>query len=429
MALKKPYNPLVLALPDLALMFLALYLTVQARHDDLSPERWGNHLWLFSIVHVIWLVVLLMYRAFDADALRRYTTVLFRLLSAMAVNFLAAVVFFYYQPGLLLTPRRFLLLDVAIAFLLMLSWHLVVKGVFRYRVREKVYYRLSLSEENNLLAETSLHSYLGFEPAPLPEDTWGLEKGTVIVSEELRGSPELLAKVYDLRMRGFRFFDFQNFYELLTRKVYLGGTSEYWLISNVEYHEKRLYSFIKRAFDILAGIVLLPVFVITYPIAALLVKWSTGGSVFFTQERMGERGKPFTIYKYRTMKAGTPTDMWTEEDDRRITRIGKAMRKIHFDELPQVINLLSGRMSLVGPRPEQVEISRRMAQEIPFFAERLMVKPGLSGWAQLNVYAGSVEQSRLKLQYDLYYIKNRSLILDMEIILKTIHEVFVGKGR
>jgi lipopolysaccharide/colanic/teichoic acid biosynthesis glycosyltransferase len=170
------------------------------------------------------------------------------------------------------------------------------------------------------------------------------------------------------------------------------------------------------------------VFVVTNPICAALVKFSSPGPVLFVQQRVGEAGKVFKVYKYRTMSGG-PTNTWTAVNDPRITKIGKFFRKSRLDELPQCINLLIGNMSLVGPRPEQPHIVEQLKEQIPFYAERHLVKPGLTGWAQLNIYAGSLEESKLKLQYDLYYVKHRGIMFDLEIILKTLYYIFTWKGR
>jgi lipopolysaccharide/colanic/teichoic acid biosynthesis glycosyltransferase len=148
----------------------------------------------------------------------------------------------------------------------------------------------------------------------------------------------------------------------------------------------------------------------------------------FVQERVGKKGQIFKVYKYRTMSGGA-TNTWTSVNDPRITPVGKFLRKSRIDEWPQFINLLLGTMSLVGPRPEQPHIVEQMKTQIPFFDERHLVKPGITGWAQLNIYAASVEESRLKLQYDLYYIKNRSFFFDLEIILKTVYYIFTWQGR
>jgi lipopolysaccharide/colanic/teichoic acid biosynthesis glycosyltransferase len=160
----------------------------------------------------------------------------------------------------------------------------------------------------------------------------------------------------------------------------------------------------------------------------MATKLSSPGPVLFSQPRVGKYGTIFTVYKYRTMKIDGAHDTWTGTDDPRITRVGKILRRLRLDELPQSINLLQGNMSLVGPRPEQPHIVEAMRQEIPFYDERHLVKPGLTGWGQLNVYARTVEETRTKLQHDLYYIKHRSFGFDLEIIAKTVYHVVTNNN-
>jgi lipopolysaccharide/colanic/teichoic acid biosynthesis glycosyltransferase len=179
----------------------------------------------------------------------------------------------------------------------------------------------------------------------------------------------------------------------------------------------------------MTGIILFIVFLITFPLITLLIKLNSPGPVLFRQKRVGRNDKIFTVYKYRTMHIGHDENLWTKVDDKRITSFGKFIRAVRIDEFPQFINLLRGQISVVGPRPEQVGIVEKLKHEIPFYDERHIVKPGLTGWAQLNIYAASLEESKLKLEYDLYYIKNQSLLFDLEIILKTIYHIVMRKGR
>ncbi|MEK7451733.1 MAG: sugar transferase, partial [Patescibacteria group bacterium] len=135
------------------------------------------------------------------------------------------------------------------------------------------------------------------------------------------------------------------------------------------------------------------------------------------------------IYKYRSMRDGTPNNIWTQDGDPRITAFGKFLRKTRIDELPQCFSLLKGDMSLVGPRPEQVNIAKTLCNEIPFYDTRHMIRPGITGWAQLHVYAGTTEETRKKLQYDLYYLKHKSIIFDLEIMIKTIFHILFLEGK
>jgi lipopolysaccharide/colanic/teichoic acid biosynthesis glycosyltransferase len=184
--------------------------------------------------------------------------------------------------------------------------------------------------------------------------------------------------------------------------------------------------------DIIFGIGGMVILLLLLPILALLIYANSPGPIFYCQERLGYRGKIFRMYKFRSMyrdaePGGHP--IWAAEDDRRVTRIGRFMRAIHLDELPQVINILRGEMSLIGPRPEREELFCLLEKTIPLYRSRLAVKPGLTGWAQVNYhYARSEEDTLIKLHYDLYYIKHRSFKLDIVILSKTVVEVVSYRG-
>ena len=159
------------------------------------------------------------------------------------------------------------------------------------------------------------------------------------------------------------------------------------------------------------------------PVVALLVKLDDGGPVFYTQTRVGQNGKLFGLHKFRTMKVDAEGDQsrWAVKDDPRVTRLGRLLRRTRLDELPQFYNIFVGNMSLVGPRPERPDFVVRLAQAIPYFNERHLVKPGLTGWAQINFrYTSSIEDAKRKLQFDLYYVKNMSIELDLMILLRTL---------
>jgi lipopolysaccharide/colanic/teichoic acid biosynthesis glycosyltransferase len=188
----------------------------------------------------------------------------------------------------------------------------------------------------------------------------------------------------------------------------------------------------KRIVDIAAGIVGGTIFLLTLPWVALAILLESGRPVFYRQTRLGQGGRTYPILKYRTMRQDAESDgqaHWAQQRDPRMTRVGTLLRRMHIDEFPQFWNVLKGEMSLVGPRPERPELVAELQQAIPFYRARLLVKPGLSGWAQVNYGKGaSIEGSAQKLEYDLYYIKHRSLILDTWIVLRTIGSIFGLRG-
>lgn len=425
----------LVVLPDIVLLYVSLWLAVTLRYEGrLDAHAWYTHLRAFSVIFAVWVVIFFIYNLFDVSTFRRYSILLRNLLSAMATSGLVAVLYFYSQPGLIITPRRFLLILLGIAFVLILGWHLVVKYFLKNRMVEYLYAFSFQNELAELVGEIRKHDFLGYRiVAHLHEDTLDatevIKNAGIIVPDNLHVKPDVLSRLYQLRKRGVVFYSHTLFYERLLRKVYLSEVTETWFLENINYKEKRLYTIIKRAMDIVAGLVGLVVFAVTFPFIALAIKLSSPGTILFIQERVGEGNKLFFVYKYRTMK-GAVTNTWTALNDSRITAVGKVLRRSRLDELPQCINLLLGNMSLVGPRPEQPHIVESLAKIVPFYDERHWVKPGLTGWAQINdSYAASVAETRRKLQYDLYYIKHRSLLLDVEIILKTLYYVLSWKGR
>jgi sugar transferase (PEP-CTERM system associated) len=238
----------------------------------------------------------------------------------------------------------------------------------------------------------------------------------------------------DCKLSGIDVIDLLGFFERETGKVKLDILNPSWLIFSDGFHQSKKYVVLKRFLDILVCILLL---FITWPLiilaaAAILIESKGKGSVLYPQIRVGQHWKLFSVYKFRSMEQDAEKDgvaRWAKENDERITRVGKVLRKIRLDELPQIINVLKGDMSLVGPRPERPEFVTELAEHIPYFAERHRMKPGITGWAQLRYpYGSSEHDSMAKLEYDLYYVKNSSLFLDIIILLQTVEVILWRKG-
>lgn len=247
-------------------------------------------------------------------------------------------------------------------------------------------------------------------------------------------TPELGDLLMGARFSGQTMYDLTSFYEKFWSKVPVYYLNQAWFVTtdgfNIVNNLTGLR--IKRLIDIaISGALLilaLPVMLIT----SLLIKIESRGPVFFSQIRTGKNGRDFVIYKFRSMRTDAEKDgaQWAQKNDSRVTRIGKIIRLTRIDELPQLINVLKGQMSFVGPRPERPEFNVDLEKKIPFYNMRHTVSPGLTGWAQvLYPYGASIEDSKEKLQYELYYIKNYSLLMDIEIILQTVQVVLFGRGR
>jgi lipopolysaccharide/colanic/teichoic acid biosynthesis glycosyltransferase len=212
------------------------------------------------------------------------------------------------------------------------------------------------------------------------------------------------------------------------KKIILENIDENWFNFSSSKKRDRVYLFLKRKIDIILGLIGFIIFIIFLPFVALLIKIESRGNIIYRQERFGKDRKVFLLYKFRTMYESKDNSekTWREKDDNNITRIGKILRRSHLDELPQAINILRGDISFVGPRPEWTELAKKFEQEIPFYKQRYLLNPGLIGWAQINYPASrSIEEAKEKFEYDLYYIKNQSLFLDLEIILKMVRLFFL----
>jgi exopolysaccharide biosynthesis polyprenyl glycosylphosphotransferase len=423
-----------LVVPVALLFYVGLWLTIVFRYQDTLGHATASQLLrTFSFIFLLWLVVFFIHGLFETEVFRRYTSLVFSLVSATIVNVLIAVIYFYFQPNLVLTPRRFLLIDVTVTFVLLLGWYLLMKYFLQNKLVEGVYIFSFDGGLRHLEGEITSHSYLGYKVlGRLAGGSLGeskVEKNSIIIlPDNLHSTPQVSEQLYRLRTSGVIFYNHKDFYELLLRRIYLSDLNELWFLENIDYQEKRFYNFGKRIVDLILGFIGIFFFVVSYPFCALAIKLTSPGPVLFVQERAGKQGKLFKVYKYRSMSGG-PSNTWTSVNDPRITKVGKFLRKSRIDEWPQFINLLLGHISLVGPRPEQPHIVEELKKQIPFYDERHLVKPGITGWAQLNIYAGSLEESKLKLQYDLYYIKHRSFLFDLEIILKTIYYIFTWQGR
>jgi lipopolysaccharide/colanic/teichoic acid biosynthesis glycosyltransferase len=222
--------------------------------------------------------------------------------------------------------------------------------------------------------------------------------------------------------------------EIIQDKASIEYSGDLWLRARlVKGQSSFFYTCWQCAVDFIFGLLGVVLMLLILPVMALLIYLDSPGPIFYSQERLGLLGKPFRIYKFRSMHTNAESGgeaIWATEHDTRVTRVGRVLRSTHLDELPQAFNILCGEMSLVGPRPERGVFASEMARIDPAYHDRLMVKPGLTGWAQVKFGYGEGDHSELyKLQYDLYYIRHRSCRLDIVIILKTIVEVFRFHGR
>ena len=255
----------------------------------------------------------------------------------------------------------------------------------------------------------------------------------IAISAEARGT--LFQAIMDCHERGVTITPMPLLYEQLTGRVPVEHIGSQWYVA-LPFEPRSFNSvtrLLKRGLDLVGGLFFGLVFVLAFPFVALAIKLDSKGSIFYSQERMGLHGKRFTVFKFRSMVKDAERDgkaQWATKNDVRITRVGAFIRKTRLDELPQVLNVLRGDMSLVGPRPERPQFIDKLQKQIPFYRTRLAAKPGLTGWAQVNYGYGSTTQDALiKLQYDLFYIKHQTAWFDLKILLRTVGVVLKMKGQ
>ena len=254
----------------------------------------------------------------------------------------------------------------------------------------------------------------------------------VIAVRDRRGGALPIAQLLECKSKGVVVMEMPTFFERVYRQVLLESLNPSWMVLGGGFRKDWLSNLVKRVFDLLASVALL---LFTWPvmlITALCIYLESGAPVLFRQERVGKDGRNFNLYKFRSMRqdaesGGTP--QWAKANDDRTTRVGRFIRKVRIDELPQVFNVLRGDMSFVGPRPERPFFVDQLAKQIPYYSLRHSAKPGITGWAQVRYpYGATVDDAIEKLQYDLYYVKNHSLFLDLMILISTVEVVLWGKG-
>jgi sugar transferase (PEP-CTERM system associated) len=267
----------------------------------------------------------------------------------------------------------------------------------------------------------------------LEEVVQALDVDEVIVAvRQQRGGVLPLRSLLECRLHGVRITDLPGFFERVHCQIPIDSLKASWLIYGHGFRQGRLRTFVKRVFDLAAASALL---ILTLPVMALTaiaIVIESGFPIIYRQERVGVRGDPFNVLKFRSMRQDAEKDgkaKWATQNDPRVTSFGRFLRRTRIDELPQLINVFRGEMSFVGPRPERAVFVEMLTDQIPFYAVRHSVKPGITGWAQVRYsYGANVEESLKKLEYDLYYVKNHTLMLDLRILFETVRVVLSGSG-
>lgn len=447
MSLSHKAEATLLFLGDVAVFYLSLFSVLFLRYDLPFDEPVVRlHFLPFSLLFLLWVLVFFIAGLYEQHTLLFQKRLPHRLLRSVAANALIAVLLFYFFPAFLITPRANLFFYLIVSSPLLFLWRLYGFTLLGAGEKQAVLLIGSGPELRELERELSGNPRYGVRLAGAVDAS--ARAGTEGIVEALRrASPKtvsaviidlrhsavepLLPRLYALLFSRVRFVDFYMVYEELFGRVPLSLLGYGWFLQNASAVKRRAYEVLKRLMDIVISLPLLACTVIAYPFIALAIKLDDGGPVCIIQERVGQYGRMIRTYKFRSMVRNEedPTTRGTNT----VTRVGVFLRRTRLDELPQLWSVLMGALSLIGPRPELPALVALYEREVPYYNIRHLIKPGLSGWAQIYHenhphHRADVSETKVKLSYDLYYIKHRSLFLDFRIALKTIKILLSRSG-
>ncbi len=420
---------IILFFGDVALVYAAL--VIMAKLSFWNSFGWPvilKHAGPFTFVYLFWFALIYAFDLYDLNSIRPGLDLFTKISQTMILGVLIGISLFYLAPFLRITPKTNLLITALAFGILLWGWRRLFYSVFASYALRNVGFLGKNSLSENLAEKIKNNPQMGYEfkgfvEGNIKQQIKDKNLDALIIVKDLESNPELAQQLYQCLPLKVDFMDLAQAYEELLHEVPVDHLNQSWFLENLAEGRKQFYDKLKRLIDIVLSILFI---IITSPLwllFAISIKLEDQGKVFLTQERVGKMGEKFILYKFRSMIENAEKNgaKWADGEDSRVTRTGKFMRNTHLDELPQMINILKGDISLVGPRPERPQFVEKLNKKISHYSLRHIIKPGFTGWAQIKFrYARSLEDSQQKLQYDLYYIKNRSLFLDLGILLKTL---------
>lgn len=428
----------ILVFGDVVLAYFALWLTVVLGFwPDFSRSVLWQHFFPFTLLYLFWFIIFYIFGLYDLNLIRPKIELLTRVGGCFLVCFILGLGFFYLFPIFEITPKVNLVTNVLILASFLYLWRRAFYYLFSsiYLQRVAILGRNRLT--NSLIKEIKSNPQLGYKfvdfirkQESLPPQLKRRRIDLLIISQDLTSGRKLTSELYKCLPLRINFMDLSQAFENILARVPLDFLNQGWFLRNLRESEKKIYDKLKRIEDIIFASLLIALTSPLWLIFAVLIKQEDKGPVFYKQKRIGKDKKEFWLWKFRSMIEGAEKKkaVWAKKQDPRITKIGRFLRRSHLDEIPQMLNVLRGDISLVGPRPERPEFVRKLEKQIPHYHLRHIIKPGFTGWAQtkqFGKYARSIMDSQEKFQYDLYYIKNRSLFLDLGILLKTFQLFFI----
>lgn len=451
----RSFTKFLVALGDYGMMVLSMALVVFVRYgNELLEERILQHLAAFFLVFLFWIIVFYILELYDFSAPFRHGNFLY---ATIFNALIAAAIFYMFRGAVDIRPRRNLFLIVSGAYALIYGWRFLVLRILDSIGKYQRIVIIGAGEHAlELLQKIKAQRRSGFQVVAIvaaPQETvpaWvtdshitrlsSIEELQTFASEQAISSivisedwyMQFYSQLYTLIPLRVRFYQLTTFWEYIDQTIPVYNARESWFLEHLNRGPGRGYQALKRMGDIAVVVFFSPIFILLALFTALLVRLTSAGPIIFSQIRVGRNGKEYRIYKFRSMRTDAEKDgaQWAQENDPRITPIGGFLRTTRLDEIPQVYNVLRGEMSFIGPRPERPEFVTQLAQRIPHYHLRHLVKPGLTGWAQVKYrYGASEEDAATKLTYDLYYVKNITAILDIKILLKTVMIILGRHGR
>ncbi|OGI75891.1 hypothetical protein A3C67_03425 [Candidatus Nomurabacteria bacterium RIFCSPHIGHO2_02_FULL_42_19] len=434
--MKKGARSVLLLLGDMAMLITAFFIMLEvAFQGEISQQVVSSHFMPFVFVFGIWIFVFFLFNLYETQLIKPTIPHLRMIGIASLVAFSTSIILFYIVQSFGIAPKTNLVIFSTIFVILFIGWRRIFCNIFSINFRKSIVCIVDQNKNNAYVKE--IINYIETYPqsgfyvlgiySSLDEFTTRQAKtqvDTLIVSKDSLKKTGNLILIYN---NVKNILDLTYAYENILGKIPVDSIDETWFLHNVQSTNTTSYNIITYFINIAVSLIVLTV---TFPfllVVALLIKLYDRGSIFYTQLRVGKENKTFKLYKFRSMIMNSESNgaVWAGKNDNRITPMGKIIRKLHIDEIPQMINVLKGDLSLVGPRPERLEFVVQLENTIPHYEFRHIIRPGFTGWAQIKYrYANTVENSKEKFQYDLFYIKNRNIFMDFGIILRTIQIIF-----
>jgi exopolysaccharide biosynthesis polyprenyl glycosylphosphotransferase len=448
MRLLSKKEAIILFLGDIFFFIFSLWAALALRFLEIPTyERFATHFVPFITLFLVWIFVYFIAGLYEKHTLILKSKLPSVIWGTQIINSLIAIVFFYTIPIFGITPKTILFIYLLISFLSILLWRLYGTRLLGAQQKQPALLIGSGGEMQELLKEVNGNTRydLSFVSSIDVHDIRSLDIQNDIITPVYSNDIKIVAidfshekvtpllpPLYNLIFSKVRFIDSHRIYEDIFDRIPLSLVTYSWFLENISASPKFTYDFLKRVMDIVISFFLGIISLVFYPFVYLAIKLDDGGSTFIFQERIGQNSQNIQIVKFRTMSVDD-TGEGDADRHQKITRIGRFLRASRIDELPQLWNVFKGDISLIGPRPELPALVKLYEKEISFYNIRHLIKPGLSGWAQIYhktppKFATDYDQTKTKLSYDLFYIKNRSFWLDIKIALKTIKTLLSKSG-